>query len=243
MVLSRSRVSRGVVLLEPDSFGVLVAVALVIVVAIVRCTRCGARLRALPCDVLPRKTYGLAIIELLVADYARGDRGLRQVAWSVLGDRTPAHATLHGWTEGLGAHALGRPGGDAGGAPLSRFVAEAEARLPEVAATMRADVVVDPRRHRSEARRDRLVAVVCVMTLIQAVADTPHPHAAATCRRLALRWSTSSVLAFRSRLPCTSIEHRGRSMPPGSRSAPSASRDPCLTRTRSPPGASSRSHP
>jgi len=242
VVLSASTVLRGVVLLEPDACGVLVAVELVIVVAIGRCTRCKARFRLLPCDVLPRKTFGLAIIEYEVAQYGRGDRGLRPVAWSLLGDRTPAHTTLHGWTEGLGAHALGRPGGEAGGAPMSRFVAEAEAHVPEVAGTMRAHVDVDPRRYRSEARRDRLAAVVCLLVLLRLLAGASHPRAAAECRRLALTWSGSSALCFRSRLACTSIEHRGRSAPPRSPRASTTSRDPCLTRTRSPPGASSRSH-
>ncbi|MBK8978162.1 MAG: hypothetical protein IPM29_19835 [Planctomycetes bacterium] len=241
MVLSRSVVARRLVLLEPDAFGVLVAVSLVILVAIARCTRCRTRARVLPCDVLPRKVYGLAVIEHAVALYAVGDRSLRQVAWSLLGETTPAHGTLHGWTEGFGAYALGRPGGDAGGAPMSRFVAEAEARVPEIAGTMRAHVDVDPRRYRSEARRDRLAALLCAVVLIRLVAGVPPPHAAAECRRLTLLWSTSSVLCFRSRIACTPIEHPDRSMPPGSRAPATTSRDPCPTRTRSPPGASSRS--
>lgn len=243
MVLSRSTVLRGVVLLEPDALGLLGAVARVLVVAIGRCTRCGARARLLPCDVLPRKHFGLAIIEHQVSRYARGDRGLRPVAWSLLGDRTPAHTTLHGWTEGLGAHALGRRGGDAGGVPMSRFVADAEARAPEVAGTMRAHVDIDPRRYRSEARRERLAAIECMLVLIRFVAGVSHPRAAAACRRLALTWSGSSVLCFRSRLACTSIEHRDRSASPRSRRPSTTRRDPCPTRTRSPPGASSRSHP
>ena len=44
----------------------------------------------------------------------------------MLGERTPAHTTLHGWTEGLGAHALGLRGAQLGGAPFSRFLAEAQ---------------------------------------------------------------------------------------------------------------------
>ena len=242
-MLSRSRVSRRAVFLERDAFGELVTVESEIVLAIGRCARCKARFRLLPCNLLPRKAYELAIIELLVVWYGRGDRGLRQVAWSLLGDRVPANTTLHGWTEGLGAHALGRPGGHAGGEPISRFVAEAEPRVPEVAGTMRAPVEVDPRRYRSEARCDRLVAVVCVLALIRLVASTPHPDAAAACRVLALLWSGSSVLGFRSRLACTSREHPDPSAPTGSRSPAARSEDPCPTRTRSPPGASSRSHP
>lgn len=218
-------------------------VPLVATVALARCLQCGTRPRVLPCDVLPRKTYGLAVIEHDVSEYSRGDRSLRQVAWGQFGDRTPAHTTLHGWTEGLGAHALGRPGGDLGGAPMSRFVAEVEPRMPEVAFAMRADVHPDPRRYRSEPRRDRLAAVIRTMAVVTAVAGMEHPHAMAECRRLALVWSESSVLVFPSRLLCTAIEQRDRSKSPRSRSSCQRSRDRCPTRTRSPPGASSRSHP
>lgn len=226
-------------LFEPDESGVLRTVPLVATVAIARCTRCKTRPRVLPCDALPYKTYGLAVIEHEVADYSRGDQGLRQVAWRQLGDRTPAYTTLHGWTEGLGAHALGRPGGDMGGAPMSRLVAEAKAHFPKVAETLRAEVSPDPRRYRSEARRERLAALILAMALITVIAGLPHPHAMAECRRLALSWGHVSVLGFASRLRSTPIEHRDRSDSPRSRSSSPRSRDRCPTRTRSPPDASS----
>lgn len=243
MALTRSTVTRGLVLLEPDESGELETVSVVATVAIGRCARCKRRCRVLPCDALPRKLYGLAVIEHELAEYSRGDRSLRQVAWGQLGRRAPAHTTLHGWTEGLGAHALGRPGGDAGGAPMSRFVADAEARVPEARGAMAADVQADPRRFRSESRHDRLVAVIRTMAIVTTVAGLPHPRAIAECRRLALRWSKSSVLVFPSRLSCTAIEHRDRSQSPRSRAPLARSRDRCPTPTRSPPGASSRSHP
>jgi len=227
------------VLLELDECEVQQAVNQVATVAIARCTSCKTRTRVLPCDALPYKTYGLAVIEHEVSDYSRGDQSLRQVAWRQLGDRTPAHTTMHGWTEGLGAHALGRPGGDMGGAAMSRLVAEAEPRVPRVAEALRAEVSPDPRRYRSEARRDRLAAVILAMALVTIIAGLPHPRAMAECRRLALSWSHVSVLAFASRLRCTPIEHRDRSASPRSRSSSPRSRDRCPTRTRSPPDASS----
>ena len=95
--------ARPLVLLEPDDHGVLVTVSLPATIALARCTQCGARPRVLPCDALPRKTYGLAVIEHEMSKYGRGDRSLRDVAWTQLGDRTPAHTTLHAWTEGFGA--------------------------------------------------------------------------------------------------------------------------------------------
>ena len=242
MVLSQSTVPRGLVLLEPDESGELEMIPLVATVALARCLRCKTRPRVLPCDVLPRKTYGLAVIEHDVSGYSRGDRSLREVAWGQLGDRIPAHTTLHGWTEGLGAYALGRPGGRVGGAPMSRLVANAEPRVPEVAGAMRADVHPNPRRHRSEPRRDRLAAVIRTMAMVTAIAGLSHPHAMAGCRRLELAWSGSSVLEFPSRLSCTAIEQGDRSEPPRSRASCPRSGDRCPTRTRSPPGASSRSH-
>jgi len=240
VALTRSTVTRGLVLLQRDESGELETVSKVATVAIGRCAQCKARCRVLPCDVLPRKTYGVAVIEHGVAQYSRGDRSLRQVAWSQLGTRTPAHTTLHGWTEGLGAHALGRPGGDAGGAPMSRFVADAKPRVPEVADAARADVHPDPRRYRSEPRRDRLAAVIGAMATLTLVAGLPHPRAIAECRRLALQWSSSSALEFPSCLSCTPFEHRDRSESPRSRAPSPRSRDRCPTSTRSPPGASSR---
>ena len=212
-------------------------------IALGRCNRCGIRVRVLPCDVLPHKTYGLGVIEQEIADYSRGDRSLRQVAWSQFGERTPAYTTLHGWTEGLGAHALGRPGGDLSGAPISRFIGDAEPRVPEVANAMDVDEQPDPRRYRSEPRCDRLAAVIQTLTVVTVIAGLPHPHAMVECRRLALAWSSTSVLEFPSRLSCTSFEHVDRSESPRSRSSSRKSRDQCPTRTRSPPGASNSSPP
>jgi hypothetical protein len=241
MVLTDSTVKRGLVLLERDDSGVLQAVPVSATVVLARCKRCESRRRVLPCDILPYKTYGLSLIEHEVAEYSRGDRGLRQVAWNQHGERIPAHTTLHGWTEGLGAYALGRPRGMLGGAPLSRLVADAEPRIPAVVESRRAPLLPDPRRYRSEPRRDRLAAVLVTMALVTIIAGLPHPQALAECRRLALSWSDVSVLEFRSRFSDTPIEHRDRTTSPRSGSSSPRSRDRCPTRTRSPPDASSRS--
>lgn len=239
MVLTGSTVERGLVLLEPDASDVLQTVRLGARIALARCGRCGIRCRVLPCDAQPRKTYGLAVIEHQVSAYSRGDRSLRQVAWSQLGERTPSHTTLHGWTEGLGAHALGRLGGEAGGAPMGRLLAEAEPRVPEIAVVLRSSPTPDPRRYRTEPRRERLAAVMRAMTLVASIAGCPHPHAMAECRRVSLAWSNVSALEFRSRILRTAIEHRDRSPPPRSRPSSPRSRGRCPTRTRSPPDASS----
>ena len=237
MKLTEASVARGIVLLEADAFGVQRMMSLTGRIAIAKCARCLRRVRVLPADVLARKTYGLAVIEHTSTLYALGDQSLREVACQ-LGDRDLAHATVHGWTEGLGAHVLGRPGGDAGGVPASRFLAEATAHMPAVAEVMRQDVIVDPRRYRSEARQERLAAMVTILAVVVFVSGMPHPFAMAECRRLMLGWSHSSALAFASRITNTAIEHCGRCARSRSGSSTRTSRKRCPTRTRSPPGAS-----
>jgi len=243
LVLSSSIVSRGVVLLEPDQFGELHSVDLKAAIVLARCPRCGTRVRVLPYDVLPYKQYSLAVIAELVSTYSTGAWSLRDVVWDLLGEHTPSHTTLHGWTEGLGAHVLGLPGGEAGGVPFSRFVVEARARVAALAQVEQASFRVDERRYRSEARRERLAGVAMLIAVAQLVAGAPASDALARCRGLALVWSSSCVLVFPSRLSCTPIEHRRRPGGPRCRHPPPASRDRCPTRTRSPPGASSRSRP
>jgi hypothetical protein len=242
--LTRSTVERGLVLLERDSSGVWTAVSERVRVAIARCGRCRTRTRVLPADVLPRKAYSLPVIEHLISTYARGELSLREVAWNLAGERAPAHTSLHGWTEGLGAYALGRREGQAGGAPVGRFLAEAKARVPEVAAVLEQEVQPDTRRYRSEPRRDRLAAMSELLLVVALVAALPHPRAMTDCRRLALVVSSSSVLQFPSRLSSTPIEHRDSPSRPASRSSttsPTRNDDRCPTRTRSPPGASNTS--
>jgi len=165
------------------------------------------------------------------------------VVWDLLGERTPTHVTLHGWTEGLGAHVLGLPRAEADGAPFSRFVFEAQARVAPVAQVVQAPFRVDERRYRSEARRERLAGVAMLMAVAGVVAGQLDANVLARCRSLALRWSNSCVLLFFSQFSCTAIEHTGDANQPRSRPTHRQSRDPCPTRTRSPPGALNKSRP
>ena len=121
-MLSASIVSRGAILLERDEFGELHSVDLQAAIVLARCPRCGTRTRVLPYDILPYKQYSVVLIAELAGTYVTWSVSLRGVVWNLLGERTPSHTTLHGWTEGLGAHVLGLPGGEAGGVPFSRFV-------------------------------------------------------------------------------------------------------------------------
>jgi hypothetical protein len=245
-------VARGIVLLERDEYDELHAVKVIATIARARCDQCRRRWRVLPYDVLPHKRYSTPVIEHLASAYAPGQRGLRPVAWSLLvvpppgsplEERTPAHTTLHGWTEGLGAHALDRPGSDADGAPVSRFITEAAARDHRIDDGWQTRAEVDPRRYRSEDRRERLAAMAVLLLVAAMAAAVASPHSLSECRRLVLEWSNSYALAFPSRFPCPSIEHRCST--PRERSRPLQGRrlDRCRKQPEihgtSPPGASS----
>ncbi|MCP3881419.1 MAG: hypothetical protein GY701_23965 [Sulfitobacter sp.] len=230
-------------MLERDAYGEWHTIELKAAIALARCPRCGTRPRVLPYDILPYKRYSLAVITALVSTYNTWSLSLRRVVWDLLGERTPAHTTLHGWTEGLGAHALGLPGAQLGGSPFSRFLVEAQVRIRRVAQVVHALFAVDERRYRSEARRERLAGVAMLLAVAGLVVGASDTNTLAQCRSLALRWSSSCVLGFPSRFPCTAIEHVHGADRPESRHPLAQSRDRCLTRTRSPPGASSKSRP
>ena len=209
---------RRVILLQRDSFGQWVTVRREIQLALAACPACGGRFRVLPCDVLPRKRYGLAVIELLARLYAQGGRSLRSTVWDMLGDQSPVHSTLHAWTEGLGAHALGRPAGDVPGAtPISRVLSESEAHQPEVSwgEPARSSVRVDPRRYRSSGRFERLQASAWILALAERRCRSRAPSFLSSWRADLVRWAVECPFQFRTGLSCTSFEHvQHRPRPP-----------------------------
>jgi len=247
MVLSRTRVGRGLSVLEADALGEVHAVEVVARIALARCSQCGRRVRVLPCDVLAYKHYAVSVIAEQVGAYTtRGwVASLRAVAWGLLGERTPSHTTLHGWTEGLGAYglglAMGEFGGKSGGWPFSRVLAEAEARNGAVRAVWDAGVWVDECRYRSEGRWERLAAGARVLVVAETVTGLTRPSALGRWCGLTVRWTSSFGFRFRSRILCTGIEH-GRWVDRGAlriRSPPRRRR--CPIRTPSPRGASNKS--
>ncbi|MEW6748002.1 MAG: hypothetical protein AB1486_35260 [Planctomycetota bacterium] len=208
LVLSRSRVRRPLVLLEVDEYGEEQAVTVAAILALARCLRCKSRFRVLPADVLPRKPYGWAVIEALAWAYFTFRQSLRAVAWSLLGERTPAHTTLHRWTEGLGAYALGRAIGEVEGAtPAARIRSESKARFAERLVPEEEEIDVPPIRYRSPERRERLVSGRLFLGFACCISQTRPPHALSTWQRLLLSWSALFVILFRSGLSCTSAEH------------------------------------
>lgn len=235
---------RGLVVLERDPYGELQALEVSAEIALACCARCRRRWRVLPSDVLPRKRYALALIEHELSEYAKGARSLRQVSDDLLGEKTPVHTTLHGWSEGLGAHALGRATVPTEfSVPISRLLAESEAHRPQLAPVQREEAPVDARRYRSPARRERLSAMATLFSVAALFTGLHSPHALSAWRRLAFTWSGSCALAFPSAISCTPIEHVDRHEPPTSRSASLPSTDPCPHPPKSPPGATSRSPP
>jgi hypothetical protein len=232
------------ILLERDEYGERQAVEVRATIALACCKACKRRTRVLPCDVVSRKVYSLALIEHQLARYAAGEHSLRQVSWDLLGERTPAHTSLFGWSEGLGAHVLGRARTDAElGLPASRLLSESEARCPSIGPVLRHEAPVDPRRYKSEARRERLSAMATLLLVAVLVTGRPSPESMSEWRRLAFTWTRSSAPVFSSAIPCTRIERMDPKPRPGSSPRSRASRAPCPPPARSPPGASSRSPP
>ena len=72
LVLSRTRVRRGLSVLETDAVGELHAVEIEAQIALARCRRCERRVRVLPCDVLPYKHYSVSVIAQLAGAYTGG---------------------------------------------------------------------------------------------------------------------------------------------------------------------------
>lgn len=227
LVLTRTVVTRGLILLEPDESGVLQAVRVQADIALARCRGCKGRFRVLPSNVLARKAYSVEVIEHALASYAAGHKGLRDVVWSILGDRTPAHTTLHAWSEGLGAHVLGLPLGEVpGGSPVSRLLVQTQSRVRAIEPLLLHDFPVNPFRARSPERRERLSANKRILALAEAATDVPAPGTLTRWRQLALRWSNTCALLFRTGIACTAIGRCTRRSRQRSRSPPQRSLDP-----------------
>jgi len=239
--LSTSCVSRGLHELRVDAFGCSQIVSSVARFAVAYCPKCKRRHRVLPCDVLPRKQYALPVIEKLTAVYTTGERNLREVAVGIHGDRMLAHSTLHAWTEGMGAFALGRAGGGLQGAdPISRLLSETQSRRPELECRIDSTLPVDPRRFKSPGRRERLSAVSSLLAVSNRVTETAAPASLTEWRRRMLTWTGQESLQFPTGILCTRIEQVPPSTGASLDATPAFGVAPrCPPLARSPPGASS----
>lgn len=69
------------------------------------CQQCKSRIRVLPVEMLPGKTFGLPIIETSCNHYCTSQDGLRKTVKTIPGV-APHYSTLHGWLGGMGERAL-----------------------------------------------------------------------------------------------------------------------------------------
>jgi len=69
------------------------------------CEQCKSRIRVLPVEILPYKTFGLPVIEAACHHYATSADGLRKTVQTIPGI-APHYSTLHGWMGGLGERAM-----------------------------------------------------------------------------------------------------------------------------------------
>lgn len=69
------------------------------------CEQCHSRIRVLPVEFLPCKTFSLPIIETVCHHYGTCEDGLRKTVKKIPGV-APHYSTLHGWLGGVGERAL-----------------------------------------------------------------------------------------------------------------------------------------
>ena len=132
-----------------------------------RCTVCQRRMRVLPVEIAPRKSYTRPVIETACATYAAEDGpaiSLRQTLVR-LGRNAPHPSSLHGWLGAVGARALGRLDRHGQGPPVAALIAEsAKVLRPELQTewnsrlSERSGYSVAPRKFRSPQRREQLEA-------------------------------------------------------------------------------------
>jgi hypothetical protein len=206
--LTNSTVNRTAFMLEKDDYDIDTVVETTVKIVLVKCPLCKSRYRLLPADILPHKLYSLPVIELSTTLYNRGDLSLRHVTWDLLyGERTPAHTTLHAWTEGLGAWWLGRTIGEvAFSMPASRIQAELEIRCPQITSSHLQPIWINPQRYRSQGRRERLEACKrfeIVSTLFASKSACNFVE----LNRLVASWGNTFGLGFKTGIFCTAFEH------------------------------------
>jgi len=174
-----------------------------------RCTVCRRRMRVLPVEIAPRKSYTRPVIETACATYAALSRGtitLRQTV-SRLGKDAPHFSSLHGWLGAMGARALGRLDRHGQGPPVAALIAESAKGLrPELLAAWNQSYPVVPRKYRSRHRREQLEACARLLD----AAGRLFPHAAypwsAWEQWLEARFHVTAW-GFPARFPCTAIQH------------------------------------
>lgn len=196
-------------------------------IPLARCGRCGRRCRVLPEELLPRKTFGLGPIKRLLDAYLPHGPGLRSVVGAQGGD-SPHPSTLWHWLQHLGTRVLDRtPPADRFLPRMAAIVEETARRLDDtLPALWHETLAVSREKHRSEARRERLVAC---LRLVRAAARLFSEVALTLVhwQHFLIRTFHVPALAFSCRDGGPPIQHRNRRSPRvGSRSRTHSGRDP-----------------
>jgi len=173
-----------------------------------RCKVCKRRMRVLPVEIAPRKSYTRPVIETACATYADEGRctiTLRQTV-ARLGKDAPHPSSLHGWLGAMGARALGRLDRHGQGPPVAALIAESARVLSrELQAAWIQPYSVAPHKYRSRQRRERLEAC----TRLFGTARRLFPQAAYPWSAWE-QWLESrfhvTVWGFPARLCCTAIQ-------------------------------------
>lgn len=186
-----------------------------------RCKICRKRLRVLPLEMLPFKSYTWPAIELGCRTYTAANRPTESLRHAVerLGKGHPHRSTLHGWLGGLGARALGRldlsacghaqAGRHSFGMPVAALIDETARRLKRgVSSWWTQAHPISVCKYRTENRRKQLEACARLF----AVADRLFPDQVHTFAWLAWEhWLQThfhvAAWDFPARLGCTAIQH------------------------------------
>lgn len=206
LVSTSSVVQRGIGVSTLDGDGRSAVTKIIARIAIARCSSCGARIRVLPADVLPRKTYSLSVVESCCARHVDGTSLRRAV--KPLGADGPSHTTLHAWIQGLGAHTDGREFGNAPGTDsISAVIAETQLRHPELLRALQATAAtVRSGRFRSDLHRERSASAATLLQQAALLGPADWPSPLTAWRQQALGWKLSSPFGFRTGIGCTWIE-------------------------------------
>lgn len=207
LTLTSTTLQRSVVLPVSDASGDLELTRTTATIALARCPDCGHRVRVLPADILPRKTFSLSAVERCCAKYLR-EGSLRRTV-ETFGAHRPAHTTLHAWTDGLGAHFKGLTLGDVPcSTPISAVIVETESRFRGVGAALEATTPVHAHSYRSEERWERLTGLEALLRGGLALASPDSVAPLTDWRRRSLRIPLLSCpFGFRTGIRSTRIEH------------------------------------
>jgi hypothetical protein len=126
----------------------------------------------LPCDLLPRKTYSLPVIEKAMQRYLTTDMSLRKSVRGIVApeQHAPGYSSLHRWLGGLGEKILDRNEHIAAAyAPRTSTVLAQTGRMMSIDLPALFLHSEPPRdlagKYRSERRYEQLRAVACLLRL------------------------------------------------------------------------------